>query len=806
MSRGPHARVDIDGQWIDDKSESCLVDLLDLGARAGRLRAGRLAKVGHAAAHAGHAGAFGTAGRLVRLRDDGRADRLQLLLLGLVLLRLGVLVRLEPLQDVGDGRVDLGLVVLADLVLELLVLDRVAKRVRVVLQAVLRLDLLAQHLVVVLVLLGVADHRLDVLLAQTALVVRDRNLLALAGRLVLGADVQDTVGIQVKGDLDLRDTTRGRRDARQLELAEQVVVLRPRTLALEHLDQDAGLVVGVRREDLLLLARDRRVALDERRHDTAGRLDTERQRGNVQQQDLAGLLAGVAAEDGGLDGGAVGDGLIRVDRLARLLAAEELLDQLLDLGDTRRAADQDDFVDVALGELGVAQDLLDRDQRVPEVVATQGLETRARDRRVEVDAVEQRVDLDGRLRRRRQRSLGTLALRSQATQGAVVARDVLLVLALELLGEVLDEAVVEVLATEVGVTGGGLDLEDAVLDCQDGDIERTTTQVKDQDVHLRFGVLVEAVGDGGGGRLVDDTEDVQAGNHTSVLRRLTLRVVEVGGDGDDGVVDGFAEVRLGRLPHLDEDHGRDLLRVERARVALVLDLKGRAVALLLDDRERPQLHVGLNDRVGELAADQALGIVDRVLRVSGSLVLGGLTNETLGLGEGDVRRRRAVALVVGNDLHGVVLPASDARVRRAEVDTDRGATDFLLRHGASESNVSVQKRSALVRSNDNEGRRTRSPWIGSVRAHSLEHSAAAPSARPPTSPDFPGAARRQNRAEYSDLERADQFHCPFCGACRLPDNPPCALLPCGHFQLGEEPQVLRGQQCNADDMTCTTSA
>ena len=48
-----------------------------------------------------------------------------------------------------------------------------------------------------------------------------------------------------------------------------------------------------------------------------------------------------------------------------------------------------------------------------------------------------------------------------------VSRLTLLVLALELLDEVVDEAVVEVHTAQVGVTGGGLDLEDAPLDHQE---------------------------------------------------------------------------------------------------------------------------------------------------------------------------------------------------------------------------------------------------------------------------------------------------------------------------------------------------
>ena len=53
---------------------------------------------------------------------------------------------------------------------------------------------------------------------------------------------------------------------------------------------------------------------------------------------------------------------------------------------------------------------------------------------------------------------------------------------------------------------------------------------------------------------VDDAEHVKTGNHTSVLSSLTVRVVEVGRDGDDSVLDDGAKVGLGGLPHLELHH------------------------------------------------------------------------------------------------------------------------------------------------------------------------------------------------------------------------------------------------------------
>jgi hypothetical protein len=79
---------------------------------------------------------------------------------------------------------------------------------------------------------------------------------------------------------------------------------------------------------------------------------------------------------------------------------------------------------------------------------------------------------------------------------------------------------------------------------------------------------------------------------------------------------------------------------------------------------------------------------DGVGGIHGDLVLGGVADEPLGVGEGDIGRRGAVPLVVGDDLDAVVLPHADARVGRAEVDTN-GRT-LALRHCFRSKRVSLE--------------------------------------------------------------------------------------------------------------------
>ena len=170
------------------------------------------------------------------------------------------------------------------------------------------------------------------------------------------------------------------------------------------------------------------------------------------------------------------------------------------------------------------------------------------------------VDL-GR-RGRAQLDLRLLGGLLEALEGLGVLREVDPLVLLELGQQPLDDALVEVVAAEVGVAVRRLDLEDALAQLEDRDVEGAAAEVVDGD--LLVVLLVEAVGERRGRRLVDDPADLEAGDPAGVLRRLALGVVEVGRDGDDRLGDLLAEIRLGVGLQLLEDHRADLGRACRS--------------------------------------------------------------------------------------------------------------------------------------------------------------------------------------------------------------------------------------------------
>ena len=168
---------------------------------------------------------------------------------------------------------------------------------------------------------------------------------------------------------------------------------------------------------------------------------------------------------------------------------------------------------------------------------------------------------------------------------------------------------------------GGLDVEDAFADLEQGHVERAAAEVEDEH-RLLFVFLVEPVGQGSRRRLVDDAQHLEAGDLTGFLCCLALGVTEVRGDGDDRLRYRVAEVGLCVPLQLRQDLRTDLLRDP----LLPVDVDGPVLAHVPFDR------------------------ADRPVRVRDRLALRDLADEDLAaLGERDDRRGRACALRVGDN-------------------------------------------------------------------------------------------------------------------------------------------------------------
>merc|ERR1712212_545504 len=328
------SRNDFENCYINvfKRSENILIDFLDGGALAsggGTSGRGHVPSTGHST------GTRHATSSAVKLGDDRGADLLHFLLAVVEFLLLGKLVSIEPLDGIVAGLLDLLLVFIADLVLHLLIF---------------------------------IHHPFNVLLAKTSLVIGDGNLVLFSRGLVHGGNIEDTVGVNVEGDFNLGDTAGCRGNSGKLKFPKEIVVLSHGPLTLVNLNKHTRLIVSVGGEDLGVLGRDGRVTLDEGSHHTSSSLNTHGQGSNIKEKEILNFIGGIASEDSSLNSSTIGNSFIGIDRFVQFLAIEEILEELLDLGDPGGATNQNDLLDLALVQFSITQGLLNGVQGTSEEV------------------------------------------------------------------------------------------------------------------------------------------------------------------------------------------------------------------------------------------------------------------------------------------------------------------------------------------------------------------------------------------------------------------------------------------------------
>ena len=123
-----------------------------------------------------------------------------------------------------------------------------------------------------------------------------------------------------------------------------------------------------------------------------------------------------------------------------------------------------------------------------------------------------------------------------------------------------EQQVVDIVAAQMRVAVGAMHFEDAFVQLEDRDIEGAAAQIVDRDD--AFFLAIESVGQRRGRRLVDQAQHFESSHAAGVFGGLALRIVEVGGNGDDRLRDRSAEKSLGISLELAQDIGGDLRRRE----------------------------------------------------------------------------------------------------------------------------------------------------------------------------------------------------------------------------------------------------
>lgn len=112
-------------------------------------------------------------------------------------------------------------------------------------KGILSLNSLSNLLVLVLEFFGLFDELFNFILGESTLIVSNGDLFGFGSALIGSMDTHDTVLVNLERNLNLGNSSRGRRDAIKIKFPKNVIVLSHLSLPLEDLDQDSRLVVCV---------------------------------------------------------------------------------------------------------------------------------------------------------------------------------------------------------------------------------------------------------------------------------------------------------------------------------------------------------------------------------------------------------------------------------------------------------------------------------------------------------------------------------------------------------------------------------
>ena len=235
---------------------------------------------------------------------------------------------------------------------------------------------------------------------------------------------------------------------------------------------------------------------------------------------------------------------------------------------------------------------------------------------------------------------------------------------------------IEIVTPQGHVTRRGLHLEDAPGQLEHRHVEGAAPQVVDGIGALL--AFVQTVGDGRGGRLVDEAQHVQPGQPGRVLGGLALGIVEIGGHGDDGARQRvLVDIERGQCAiaqHLQDlgrhFHGRDGPGRGGHGHGTVVAGGGGIHGCVRTRSHHPQRQT-LCLGIGQTTPHQALDRADDVARVRQQRLLGGVAHH--GRSAGAVmhdRRQQLPALLVRQRIGHARAADGHQRVGSSQIDTD----------------------------------------------------------------------------------------------------------------------------------------
>jgi len=161
--------------------------------------------------------------------------------------------------------------------------------------------------------LCILDHLFDILFRQTTFIIGNCDFVLFTSTFIDSRDIQDTIGINIKSDFDLRNSSWSWWNSIQVEFTKHVVIFCHFSLSFKYLNLDSWLVILISSEDLILLCWNCCISVNNVSHDSSSCFNSERKWGNVKKQKFLSFLISLSSKNSSLDCSSVSNSFIWVD-------------------------------------------------------------------------------------------------------------------------------------------------------------------------------------------------------------------------------------------------------------------------------------------------------------------------------------------------------------------------------------------------------------------------------------------------------------------------------------------------------------
>jgi len=159
-------------------------------------------------------------------------------------------------------------------------------------------------------------------------------------------------------------------------------------------------------------------------------------------------------------------------------------------------------------------------------------------------------------------SLSFFTLSSESSERSCILGYIYSSLFLEIIHTEVDHFIIKVFSSKMGMAVSCFDFEYTFFNSEKRYIKSSTTKIENEDVLFSILLFIESISNSRCGRFVNNSENIDTSNNTSVFGCLSLWVIEVSRNCNNCLLHGLSKIFFGNRLHFLKNHWWNLFSLE----------------------------------------------------------------------------------------------------------------------------------------------------------------------------------------------------------------------------------------------------